>query len=156
MSATVTFVETNEAFPGVEDITIINLNFGSDDSSDIVPATYPIVNGENSFEKYILARFSGIGTEISNMKFWKSGGAIHAEADVKFKCVAAYLEPSENAMPAGVDVPEAEPGVANITPATIATPSGDSDYTVLQLQTTVSMPCGSIDQLEWTFQYDEV
>lgn len=159
MSATFQWSESNGAGETVTD-GISNLNFGSNDSPNIVPSTYRIVAGENSFEKYIRGKFSGTFTEISNMKFWKSvGGLVTGEA-IKTDEATAYAQPVATTSSVAVtDVPTAEGSAIVVHAAngnTTITAVGYTKYLCLQLQTTGSTPAGSVNQKTFTLQYDEV
>jgi hypothetical protein len=160
MAATFEWSESN----GVgEDITdgISNINFGSADIVNLVPSAHPIVGGGASFEKYIRCKFTGVWTEISNMKFWKSLGSYVAGESIKLGIVD-YAQPSSTPN-ADSNVDETEPGwvvnsgEGNPTIEYGATGvSGYTQYMRLQLQTTGSTPAGAVHQKTFTFQYDEV
>ena len=146
-----------------EDVTdkISNINFGSADAPNLVPASNPIVAGGASFEKYIRVKFTGSWTEISNMKFWKSAGAYVTGEAIKLGIVD-YAQPSETPN-ADSDVDESEPGwVVNSAEGNptieygASGVSGLSQYMRLQLQTTGSTPAGAVNQKTFTMQYDEV
>ena len=158
MSATFEWSESNGASETVTD-NISNLNFGSNDSANITPATYPIVAGNNSYEKYIRAKFSGTFTEISNMKFWKSAGAYKTGEAIKAAANVAYSTPtSSTSSVATSNVPESEASALSIQSSggtsTITSP-GYTKYICLQLQTTSSTPAGAVNTKTFTFQYDE-
>jgi hypothetical protein len=159
MAATYQWSESNAAGEVVTD-NISTLNFGSDDSADLTPASHPIVAGQNSFEKYIRAKFGGTFTEISNMLFWKSSGAYKTGESVKAAANQTYTQPvSSSSSKATSDIPtsqgtalaiQAADGSATIVAA------GYTKYIVLQLQTTSSTPAGAVNTKTMTFQYDEV
>lgn len=162
MSATHQWSESNGAGEAVTD-GISNINFGSNDSPNIVPTTYPITRGENSFAKYIRCKFTDTYTEISNMLFWKSAGAYVTGEGIVASANAVYATPSQSdtgdsAVPTEVgsalEIQSAE-GEAVITYGASGV-SGYTGYIRLQLQTTGSTPSGSVNQKEFTFQYDEV
>ena len=160
MSATFKFSETNGAGTTVTD-DIANLNFGSNDSVEVVPATYPIIAGENSYEKFLQANFSGTFTEISNMKFWMSGGTFGVGEGIDADVDVAYSQPVvSTSTVATTAMPNAEGSAFDVlaadgTAVTIVA-EGYTGYICLQLQTTGSTPSGAVDQKEFTFQYDEV
>jgi len=137
---------------------IANLNFGSNDSPDLSPSTYPIVVTESSFEKYIRAKFSSTFTEISNMKFWMSAGVLVAGETIKAAENVAFVTPSATTN-ADSAVPITEGAALVIQAAgggsTIVAP-GYTKYIRLQLDTTGSTPSGAVNQKTFTFQYDEV
>jgi len=146
---------------------VTNCNMGSDDSPNLVPATYPINAGNNAFEKYNKMRFTGTANKVNKLKVWISAGTLDAEAALK-TCAreAAYVErtfvtPTETtSTQATEDMPTSEPSGANLGIGGIL--AGEhtafpdvSDYLVQQYQTTASHPAGDITQLTLTFQWDE-
>jgi hypothetical protein len=162
MPASFHWYESNGAGE-VETADIANVNFGSNDSPNINTTTYPIVAGNASFEKYIKALFSGVWTEISNMKFWKSSGALVTGETLKAAANISYAQPSATPN-ADSDIPTTE-GTAlaiesaegdNVITYGASGVSGYSAYIRLQLQTTTSTPAGAVNEKEFTFQYDEV
>ena len=162
MSATHHWYESN-LVGEVEEADISNVNFGSDDSPNIVPATYPITRAENSFSKYIRCYFTGTWTEISNMLFWKSAGAYVTGEAIKASANASYATPSQTGT-GDSDVPVTEGAGLAIQSAEgeviieygISGVSGYTGYIRLQLQTTGSTPAGAVNQKTFIFQYDEV
>ena len=159
MAATFEWSESNGATPDVTD-DIANLNFGDIDDAEIVVADYPIVAGNNSYEKNIRGKFSGTFTEISNMKFWKSAGALVTGEAIKADLVTSYVQPVKTASTrATTDVPTTEgTAIAVLAADGEATidAAGYTRYICLQLQTTSETPAGAVNQKTFTFQYDEV
>jgi hypothetical protein len=159
MAATYQWSEANGSGETVTD-GISNMNFGDTDAANLTPASYPIVAGNNSYEKDIKAKFSGTFTEISNMKFWKSAGAYVTGEDIKADQVTSYVQPVKTTSTRAVTtIPTTEGTALAILSAagtTTITAAGYSRYICLQLQTTVSTPAGAVNQKEFTFQYDEV
>jgi hypothetical protein len=162
MAATHQFSESN-AVGEVETIPVANLNFGSNDSAELNTTTYPITRGDASFEKYLRAKFTGVFTEISAMKFWKSAGTLVTGETIKAAANAAYVTPSATPN-ADSDVPVTEgtalamqsaEGAATIVYGASGV-SGYTKYIRLQLQTTGSTPSGAVNQKTFTMQYDEV
>jgi len=159
MPAVHAFSESNGAGEVVQD-SISNLNMGDNDSYEIVVATHPVLASENTYEKYIRAKFSGTFTEISNMKFWKSSGAYLTGELIKAAANVVYTQPVKtNSTVATVDIPIIEGSALSIqsaagTATIVAT--GYTKYICLQLQTTVSTPSGDLNQKVFLFQYDEV
>jgi hypothetical protein len=163
MAATFEWSESN-LVGEVEAIPIANLNFGSVDDYELNTTTYPITRGNASFEKYIRCKFTGVFTEISNMKFWKSAGAYVAGESCKTAANVVYAQPSATPN-ADSDVPITEGSALHIHSAegldTIeygaSGVSGYTDYIRLQLRTTSpTTPSGAVNQKTMTFQYDEV
>jgi hypothetical protein len=159
MPATYQFSESNGAGETPTD-GIANLNFGDIDAPNLVPATYPIVAGTNSYQKYFRAKFTGSFTEISNMKFWKSVGAYKTGETCKGAVNVAYVQPVKTAEGGDTDIPEVEGSAWAVQAAdgsaTITPPEDYTKYIRLQLRTTGSTPAGSVNQKTYTLQYDEV
>ena len=162
MSATHQWSESNGAGE-IETIPISNINFGSNDSPNINTITYPVTRPNNSFDKYIRCLFTGVWTEISNMKFWKSLGDYVSGEDIHATANVSYATPVISDM-GGSTVPitegtalsiQSEEGAATIEYG-ISGVSGYTKYIRLQLQTTLSTPAGSVNQKTFIFQYDEV
>jgi hypothetical protein len=167
MSLTFGFSEANTSGESVTD-SISNINFGSNDSPNIVVATYPIASvypgsvQANSYSKYIKAKFGGTGwTQISNMKFWMSAGALVTGEKVVAKNNQAFGTPSQ-VDTGDSDVPITEGTALAINAAgggsTIAFPGGYSAYIRLQLHANVgsASPSGSVNTKTFTFEYDVV
>ncbi len=162
MAATHHFYESN-GVGEVETADISNVNFGSNDSPNLNTTTYPITRGDDSFEKYIRCFFTGIWTEISNMKFWKSAGVYVTGESIKASANAVYAQPSETPN-ADSAVPTTEGTALSINSAEGAATidygasgvSGYTGYIRLQLHTTGSTPAGAVNQKTFIFQYDEV
>jgi len=160
MAATFEWSESNTVGEVVHD-NISNLNMGSNDSYEIVPATYPIVGGENAFEKYVRGKFTGTFTEITNMKFWKSGGTYKTAEVIKAEENVAYIQPTTSASTvATTNIPVDSSNALVIeesggTTGTM-TATGYTKYICVQLQTGGTTPAGDLNQKEFTFQYDEV
>jgi len=158
--------ERNGAPAGVEQPNVANLNMGSNDSYELVPATYPITAGENSYEKWEKLRFTTIDNKVDNYKTWISGGTVHAEGSLKTNCNESsmssetYAQPTTTTSTIAVnEYPTTEPSGSNISNGGVLggerTTDGQIDYMVIQYQTTVSHPAGDITQLTITFQWDE-
>lgn len=161
MAATHQFSESNGAGETVTD-GISNLNFGSNDSVNLNTTTYPIIREDASFEKYLRGKFSGVFTEISNIKFWKSAGTLVTGETIKAATNQSFTTPS--ATPNGdSNIPTTEGTALTLQSAegasSIIAGSGVSGYTKyirLQLQTTISTPAGAVNQKTFVMQYDEV
>jgi hypothetical protein len=159
MAATLQWSEANGAGEVVTD-GISNINFGDIDQANIVIATYPIIAGNNSYEKNIKLKFSGTFTEISNIKFWKSAGALGTGESIKADEVTSYVQPVKTTSPRAVTAIPAVVGSAIVVHsaagATTITAAGYTRYICLQLQTTGSIATGNIAEKTLTVQYDEV
>jgi len=162
MAATHQFGESN-LVGEAETLPIANVNFGSNDSADLNTTTYPINRGENSYDKYIFCKFTGIWTDITNIKFWKSAGAYVTGEDIHAEANASYATPSASDM-LGSTIPTTEGTALAINSAEgenhieygASGVSGDSAYIRMQMQTTISTPAGAVLQKQLICQYDEV
>jgi hypothetical protein len=163
MAATHQFSESN-LVGEVEAIPIANLNFGSVDDHELNTTTYPITRGNASFEKYIRSKFTGVWTEISNMKLWRSDVLGYKTGEtLKAATNVAYATPSATPN-ADSDIPLVEGSALSIQSAEGAATiiygasgvSGYTKYVRFQLRTTGSTPSGSVFQKTITFQFDEV
>jgi hypothetical protein len=160
--ATFSFSESNGAGQVVTD-GIANLNMGSNDSFNLNTSTYPITRSQNSFSKYIRAKFTGVFTEISNMKFWKDSGDYVTGETVKASANATYATPSQTSTGDSL-IPDVVGSALALNSfegnATIvygaSGVSGYSGYMRFQLQSTGSTPSGSVNQKSYKIQYDEV
>ena len=161
MAATFEFSESNTVSEVVTD-GITNLNFGSSDAVNLNTAAFPIAKGSASFEKYIRAKFSGVFSEISNMLFYKSLGALVAGETIKAAANEAFVTPAQAAN-GDSDIPTTI-GLALVIQSyegltiieDISGVSGYTKYIRLQLQTTGASPSGAVNQKTFTFCYDEV
>lgn len=167
-------VEICESNGGGEAIThnITNINYGSNDSPNLVPATYPITRGDSpagcSFEKWIRLHVTAMGGSLSinNLQIfisnlgggWQTGE--HCQTNLKTGGYSAesYTTPSATCYD-DQSCPEADPTTANLgvggsLAGAIAAP-GYSDYWRSQLHTSISTPPGGVNQKTWTLEYDE-
>jgi len=159
MSATFGFSESNGVTPTVTD-GISNINFGSTDAVNLVTTTYPVVAGTNSYHKAIRAKFTGIGTSISNMLFWKSAGAYKTDEVIVAKNQASYIQPVTTALGGASTIPTSSGTALTIHGSNgtdlSMTVDGYTEYILLQLQTQSDTPSGAVNTKTFTFQYDEV
>lgn len=167
MAVTAYIDERNGAPAGVEQQNVSNINMGSNDSYQLVPATYPITAGTNAFEKWLKIRFTGVDNKVDNVQTWISAGTLDAQADMVTNArTSSYVEAETYAQPtassssvATQTMPEADPGAANLGIGGSLTGNlsadGSSDYLVLQYQTGATHAAGDIAQLTITFQWDE-
>jgi len=173
MAATVQIAERNGVSPGTETPNVSNLNMGSADTPNLVPATYPItaMADGHAFEKWIRINLTALGgsTRIDNLKAWlsslgggwKTGEGMSSNLRTSGWVNTPYATPVEtNSAVADQVMPESLPGGPNIgiggslAGYLDAAPSY-SDYIVLQLDVTASTPAGNVNQKTITFQYDE-
>ena len=163
MAATFAIHESNGA--GETTTVATDINFGSNDSANLTPATYPIDVGNNSYEKWERFRFSGTFNKIENLKVWKSAGAYQTEELIKTNATSSgyaldtFTEPTEStSAEADIDIPTAEPGVnlgfgGSLTGSITA--EGYSDYWVLQTSSTGNTEAGDGSQKTFTIKYQE-
>lgn len=169
MAATVVVSESNSAGETkTSDPT--NVNMGSNDSYNIVTATYPITAGTNSFEKWHQISVTAMGgsTNVQNIRVWASatlGTGVTHKTNAR---TAAYDGAQTYNTPSATDrsatykysqtMPTSEPGTANLgiagTLAGTLTAAGFSDYHVSQLQTTGSATAGT--SVTMSYKYDEI
>lgn len=164
MALVVTFDEYN----GAESLTadISDIAFGSSDAADLVPSSFKIVAGNNSFDKYNKADFTGMAseglTEITDPKFWKSAGAYKTLEVVTYvgdngaSAGLAFATPTETDT-ADSDIPVAEPGSRNLSLSNsttgVLTVDGQSDYFRTQRQTDVTTEPGALNNLTFSLSY---
>jgi hypothetical protein len=137
------------------------LNFGNNDSPNLVTTSYPIVAGNNSFEKYFRAKFGGVFSQISNVKFWKSAGTLKTGETIPAAANQVYVQPVTTTSIVAVTPVPTDVGSALAVQSTEGTPAlftvpGYSKYLVLQEQTTGSTPAGAVNTKTFTLQYDEI
>jgi hypothetical protein len=173
-AATTDLIESNGAGP-TDTGSLTNVNAGSNDSYNIVTATYPIVAGTNSFEKWhrIKCTAAGTSTSLNNWKVWLSTGSITANCTLKTNLrETSYGGAQSYAAPSATDrsatygytqtFPTTTPSASNLgyggtLGAAMTISSGlpkYTDYIVMQLQTTGSANTGLTGGVI-TYQYDE-
>lgn len=176
MAATVVISERNGPDgSATESLDPNNLNMGSVDAAELVPATYPITAQADghAFEKWLRFYVSALGgsTIIDNLKVWlsnlgggfKTGEGMSTNARTTGYVQATYptAGPVETDSPDATQaMPTAEPSGANVGIAgslagQITGVPAYSDYLVLQLDVSAATPAGSLNQKTLTFQYDE-
>jgi len=164
MAATGSWNEYNGA-GSTESADIANLNFGTDDSSALTPATYPITAGSNSFEKYVKIDFGGTFNYVGSLFFWHSGGAyvtgetLYCSSSGSPWSAVSYATPSmDNSSDTG-SIHETIPsdmnlGIGDDVTASLSS-AGSTDYVRLQLRTTASTPAGDVNQKTFKVQWTE-
>ena len=158
MGASFAFSESN----GAEVVTdsISNLNLASTDAPNSTPASYPVVAGQNSYEKYFRGKFGSTFTEISNIKFWKSLGDYKTDEIIKAIANQAYGIPVMTASTKAISVVPITEGTAlaiqSAAGTTTITTPGYTKYLVLQAQTLGTSPAGAVNQKTFIMQYDEM
>src|SRR3989344_6762295 len=142
-------------------------NMGSFDAANLDPATYPIVPGGNSCDKWQLIHVVNMGTStrISNLKVWRSGSlganALHMTNARTTGYVGAPVYTTPTAATSSIAnqiMPTSTPDSANLgiggSLSGALTSSGYSDFLVHQIQTTTAAIAGSTTTMN--YQYDEV
>lgn len=176
MGATVVIAERNgPSASSTESLDPANLNFGSIDQTELVPASYPIVaqTDGHAYEKWLRFYVSDMGgsTIVDNLKVWvsnlgggwKTGEGISCNLITSGYAAATYPTAGPIQTDSSVAtnaIPESEPGSANLgiggsLSGTIESVPAYSDYMVLQLDVSASTPSGSVNQKTITFQWDE-
>jgi hypothetical protein len=159
MVSTFYYAEGNSTAPGTIG-SVGNLNFGSTDAKALVPATYPITAGTNSFEKFVAGSWAGTFTKISNLKFYMSAGSYGTGEVIKWTGSAtAYVQPSTTTSTLAVgSVPIVSANnvtIGSILAGSITSSPGRSDWIVMQYQTTASASPGPTNQKTFTLTWDE-
>jgi hypothetical protein len=159
MVSTFAFHEGNGAAPGTFG-SVANLNTGSSDSKELVTSTYPVIAGQNSYEKWFVGSWGGTFSKINNVQFWKSNGAYVTGEVVKWGSSTTYVRPTTTTSTVALgSVPIAAPGSQNVLMQGTLTGSivttGSSGLIVLQTQSTVSVTPGAANTKTYTIQWDE-
>jgi len=164
MPANVLISEMNTGSVTTDNVT--NINYGSNDSYDLVIATYPINRGDYSFEKlnmYYLSNLSG-SNSIDNFKVWLTGsadtGIVHRSNLSGSLDNHAYHTPINTvSTEAAVAVPTTEPPAENIGKSGATgglNANGQySDIIYSQAETQGSANPGNQTSRDWYYQYDE-
>jgi len=176
MAASVDIAETNgPSGSSVETLDIANVNFGSDDDAELVPASHPITAQADghSYEKWLRFHVSDMGgaTQIDNLKVWLSalGGGWKTGEGMSTCCrEASYSSksypgagPVETDSPDATEaMPESEPtgpnlGIGGSLGGNLSSAPSYSDWGVFQLDVTAATPAGSVNTKTLTYQYDE-
>jgi len=154
MAAIFEWAESNEAAETVT-FPISNVNFGNLDSPNLSSPNNRVFRNQNSYEKWVRGRFSGTYTSITNLRFWKSSGALSTDVTIKAAVNATYATPvSTVSTVATVDVPTTEGTALNPTDPG-ASPSF-SGYVTMQLQAGATAGPGVVPTQTFTLKYDEV
>jgi len=148
-----------------------NLNFGSTNTANLAPSTYPITAGTYSYSKWVRGLWTGSFTRIENLQFWMSASGTGYVTGEKLNCSATtgtYAGTSTFATPkatidseAGITMPIADPAATNIgiggsLTGSITSAGNSSDFIVVQASIGSSASAGAVQQKTFTLQYDEV
>jgi hypothetical protein len=166
MAATVAIAEFNGA-GATKTASITNSNMGSTDAVNLVAATYPIVPGANSFEKFQKLEVTNMGgsSAVKNLKIWRTtalgGSATHKTnaRETSYAGAATFATPSATSSSLATQtMPTSEPTGANLgiggSLTGELTATGLSDYLVHQIQTDSGDVVGA--SCTMNYQYDEI
>jgi len=150
---------------------ITNSNMGSTDAVNLDPVAYPVVPGDNTYEKYQKVHVTAIGgsSKIDNLKVWRTGSlggsAVHlTNARLADYVRMAYIAPvATDSTPADQAMPTSVPATANlgingsltgsILAAGFDANKAFSDFLVHQIQSDAGDVAGSTSTMN--YQYDE-
>jgi len=165
MAATIVINEFNTAGE-TKTANITNSNMGSTDAVNLVAATYPIVPGEYSYEKFQKFEVTAMGgsSVIDNLKVWRvtalGGSAVHLTnaRETSYGGAETFATPVATTSPLATEtMPTTEPSGANLGIAGsltgTLTAAGASDYLVHQIQTDAGDVVGATCTMH--YQYDE-
>lgn len=165
MAATVAINEYNGAGE-TETAGITNTNMGSTDAVNLNPTTYPVVPGENTYEKWQKFEVTAMGgsSAIDNLKVWRTGALGGSAVHVTNAREASYGGAETYAQPIATDstlatqtMPTSEPTGANLgiggSLSGALNDVGLSDYLIHQIQTDAGDTAGSTSTMN--YQYDE-
>lgn len=166
MAATVQINEFNTVSE-TKTASITNSNMGSTDAVNLTAASYPIVPGENSYEKWQKIEVTNMGgsSAIKNLKVWRTGALGGSATHVTNARTSAYGGAETFATPVATSsavadqtMPTSEPASANLgiggSLTGELTATGASDYLVHQIQTDAGDTAGSSTTMN--YQYDEI
>ena len=167
MSATVEIDEEN-GNSGSPALThnISHSNMGSADSANLNPLTYPIVPGQNSYEKWQLLHVTDMGTstKINNIQVWRTGSLGANAQHLTNARTGSYGGAAPYATPAAATssvatqaMPTSSPGSTNLgiggSLGGALTATGYSDFLVHQIQTSKNALAGNVTSMNYS--YDE-
>lgn len=168
MAATFAWTQRYGSAPGTESSLGVSGNLFNfkriDDATAANYSSYPITAGQNSYEAWLRAKFTGTFNTISNLQFWRSTNFSPATGlSVKWypNGISAFSTPVTGVNKCVSAVPSADPGTANLRVASYANvsaslaASGYSAYIPLQLVTTSAAAAGDTSLATFTLNYDE-
>lgn len=166
MAATVTISESNGAGETIT-ASITNTNMGSTDAVNLVAADYPIVAGQNSYEKYQRFCVSNMGgsSKIKTLKVWRTTALSGSDTHKTNARESGYVQKSyatpvaTTSTQATQTMPTSVPSGANLgiggsLTGEITSATSYSDYLVHQLQTDAATTAGT--SCTMNYSYDEV
>ncbi len=132
----------------------------ADDATAANYTTYPVVAGTNSYDVWLLGKFTGTFNKVDNTQFWMSTDfSPNTGLSVYWSNQTAYQTPSTGETYASAAVPTTDPGSQNVSITGNATgcleASGYTDWIVLQLRTTTAAAAGDTSLATYSLQYDE-
>lgn len=161
-------VEIDESNGVGETVThnITDCDMGDSDGANIDPVAYPVIPGNNTYEKFQKIHVTAMGgsSKIDNLKVWRNGALGGSATHVTNARTAAYGGAEAYATPIKTDstiadqaMPTSEPASANLgiggALAGALTDVGYSDYLVHQIQTDAGDVAGSTSTMN--YQYNE-
>ena len=167
MAATVQINEYNTVSE-TEETNITNTNMGDTDAPNLDPVAYPVVPGENTYEKWQKIDVTGMGgsSKIDNLKIWRTGAlggaAVHLTnaRETSYGGAESFATPVKTTSGVGKAteaMPTSEPTDANLgiggSLTGELTAAGMSDYLIHQIQTDAGDVAGSTSTMN--YQYDE-
>ena len=162
MAATFEWSETNGSAPGARTDGRTECNFKDIDDSTTnyaaAPIQAPTVGSSYSYEKWIQGHFQGSYSDITDVKFWKSGGSLDAALSINagVKAYGSYTTPVKTKSPTAGhnEVPTDESSALALS---TDGNTGDeyTDFSVLQLQVGTAAPSGDIGVQTFTMKYNE-
>lgn len=165
MPATIQINEYNTVGE-TETSNITNSNMGSTDAASLDPVDYPVVPGENTFEKWQKFEVTAMGgsSRIDNLKVWRTGAlggsAVHETnaREATYGGAEAFVTPTVSGSSVATEtMPSGEPAGANLgiggALAGNLEATGSSDYLIHQIKTNAADTVGSTTTMN--YQYDE-
>jgi hypothetical protein len=165
-AATVEVDEFNGASAGTATHNPSNTNMGSTDAAALDPVAFPVLPGNNTYEKYQKIHVTAMGgsSKIDNLQTWRTGALGGAATHKTNARTSSYGGAATAATPtastssvATQTMPTSAPGAANLgiagSLAGSLTATGSSDFLVHQIQTNAADTAGSTSTQN--YQYDE-
>ncbi len=166
MAATLSMIQSNGAGNTLTNVGGSGNAWNYQNADVATPATYaanPILFGNNSYEVWLRAMFTGVFNQIRDLRIWLSTNFSPATGLFLFfrGTQQIYLQPGNGTSSiATSSMPTVDPGSANVSiggnlSGSIVTSSGMSDYIVTQLRTTVAAPAGDTSFDTMSFSWTE-
>jgi hypothetical protein len=164
MAATVEICESNGAGETVTH-NVSNVNMGSIDAANLDPVAYPVIPGNNTYEKFHRFHVTSMGgsSKIDNLQVWRTGALGGSATHVTNARTSSYAQvtysapDTTEATQSTQTMPTADPGSANLgiggSLTGSLTAAGYSDYLNHIIKTNSGDTAGSTSTMN--FQYDE-